>query len=151
MDALGSKTRWKKAPDQINDELLKTLSILIVDDYPRVLEAIIPSLIANMADARFILYRDQSSGGIVAEIMKLKPDVLLMDYQLGNMNGAYLTEQLRKRKYAGCIIGFSSARENIPKFTAAGTNGCIEKQTFDIEKDVLPEIARIVTVFRQAE
>ena len=56
-------------------------------------------------------------------------DVVLMDNHMPRMNGTAATEEMRRRGYAGVVIGITGDDDDVTRqeFLAAGANACLVK------------------------
>jgi len=56
-------------------------------------------------------------------------DVILIDNHMPRMNGTTATQEMRRRGYAGVIIGITGDDDELTKqeFLTAGANGCLVK------------------------
>lgn len=84
---------------------MEKISILLVDDHKLIRESW--SIILS-SDPRFIVIGDTSSVEEAVEISKtIKPDIVLMDVNLGNVNGFDATKLIMKARPESKVIGIS--------------------------------------------
>jgi DNA-binding NarL/FixJ family response regulator len=76
----------------------KRRSILLVDDHPAVREGVAVAI--NQTDDLAVCGHAPSASAAMAEIARLKPDVVLADISLENSNGVELIKDIRSR-YSG--------------------------------------------------
>jgi DNA-binding NarL/FixJ family response regulator len=107
--------------------------LLCVDDSPEML-----GVLVDMLRAEFMVVGALTSSSAMAEAANLRPDIILLDVDLGDASGFVVAEQLRR---AGCPakIVFLSVHENVEFVDAAreiGASGYIFKSqiTRDLKK-----------------
>jgi DNA-binding NarL/FixJ family response regulator len=105
--------------------VVRRLRVLIGDDNPAMLEAVTQMLqdeyqiVGALAEAR----------AIVTQVPKLKPDILVLDISMGDMNGFEITRQLRSDLCRSKII-FLTVHEELEFIRAAfdaGASGYVFK------------------------
>lgn len=105
-----------------------TITILCVDDHPLVRKGI-ASIIANEANMKLV---GEAGGGHEAVDMfrSLRPDVILMDLRMPDMDGTEATKQIRKIDPEAKIIALTSydGDQDIYKAIEAGVRGYILKE-----------------------
>ncbi len=105
-----------------------TITILCVDDHPLVRKGI-ASIIANEANLKLV---GEAGGGHEAVDMfrSLRPDVVLMDLRMPDMDGIEATKQIRKIDPEAKIIALTSydGDQDIYKAIEAGVRGYILKE-----------------------
>jgi DNA-binding NarL/FixJ family response regulator len=107
--------------------------LLCVDDSPEMLEIIVDMLHTEFT----IVGALTSASSALAEVPKLKPDIILLDVDLGDMTGFMAAEKLRS---AGCPakVVFLSVHESIEFVEAArkvGAAGYVFKS--QISRDLM--------------
>lgn len=67
--------------------------------------------------------------GLAAPHATASFDVVLIDNHMPRMNGTTATQEMRRRGYAGVIIGITGDDDDVTKqeFMTAGANGCLVK------------------------
>ncbi len=105
-----------------------TITILCVDDHPLVRKGI-ASIIANETNLKLV---GEAGGGHEAVDMfrSLRPDVVLMDLRMPDMDGIEATKQIRKLDPDAKIIALTSydGDSDIYKTIEAGVRGYILKE-----------------------
>lgn len=105
-----------------------TITILCVDDHPLVRKGI-ASIIANEANMKLV---GEAGGGHEAVDMfrSLRPNVVLMDLRMPDMDGIEATKQIRKIDPEAKIIALTSydGDQDIYKAIEAGVRGYILKE-----------------------
>ncbi len=82
--------------------------LLCVDDSPEVLE-----ILVDLLQSEFAIVGALSSGtAALVEAADLKPDIILLDVDLGDLNGFFVAEQLRRNGCPARIV-FLSVHEGI--------------------------------------
>jgi DNA-binding NarL/FixJ family response regulator len=92
--------------------------LLCVDDSPEMLEALV-----DLLQWEFLIVGTLSSGSLaIGQAANFKPDIILLDVDLGDANGFRVAEQLRS---SGCParIVFLSVHESIDFVRAAQDSG----------------------------
>ena len=93
--------------------------ILIIDDDPTVLEM----MEAALKDENFDVKTLSNSRNAVAEVMAFKPDVLLLDYLMGDINGGEICHQIKSSTFTSHIkVIIISAYPRV--FESLGSYGC---------------------------
>ncbi len=85
----------------------KTLKLLLVDDNITNLSM----LVSALEPLGFDVYVADSGKSALAEMDKISPDAVLMDFRMPDMNGMEVVKQMRARGFAGKIIGVSATLE----------------------------------------
>ena len=94
-------------------------------------------VVATNGHAEFFHHTGEEPQQIVAEILKLDPDIVLMDENLhGNVRGTSLTRDLARTGFKGKIVGFSSDPSLARAFEQAGAVGMLRKSAFRIEENL---------------
>jgi DNA-binding NarL/FixJ family response regulator len=119
----------------------ETKTLLWIDDCPKMLNVLVEivepefKIIGTLVSARFAIEKAK----------ELQPDIILLDIDLGDMNGFSVAEQLRD---SGCRakIVFLSAHENV-EFTKAaqalGADGYVFKS--QIVRKLLTTLRKVVS------
>jgi len=106
---------------------MKTVRIMLVDDHPLIREAI-GHLIASAPD--FKLVGDANDGNECLErIGELRPDILVLDIAMPEMNGEYVAREVRRRHPQVKIIALSgyADRQFVRAMTKAGAKAYVVK------------------------
>ena len=91
----------------------------------------------------YILHKEQTTGGLLAEISEQNPDIILLDYHLANgLKGDRLAEVLKLEGVGAKLIGFSSETEAKEHFKKVGVEA-VEKDGGNPKKS-LKEIAGLI-------
>lgn len=105
------------------------IRILLVDDHTILREGI-RSLLEHQSD--FEVVAEASNGRQAVELVrKLKPDVVLMDIAMPQLNGIHATEQIRRETRCThiLILTHHESEEYIRRALAAGASGYLLKDT----------------------
>jgi DNA-binding NarL/FixJ family response regulator len=105
--------------------VVRRLRVLIGDDNPAMLEAVIQIL---QEDYQVVGALAEASA-VVAQVPKLKPDILVLDISMGDMNGFEITRRLRSDSCRSKII-FLTVHEELEFIRAAfdaGASGYVFK------------------------
>ena len=105
--------------------MVRRLRVLIGDDNPAMLEAVTQML---QEDYQVVGALAEASA-VVAQVPKLKPDILLLDISMGDMNGFEITRRLRSDLCRSKII-FLTVHEELEFIRAAfdaGASGYVFK------------------------
>lgn len=152
MAACGSNWQHTRVPDDLPGyKSLKGRRIMQIDDSDPILESFAPNLVVA-TDGNFtpLLYSGQSEEDVVAAVVASGAEIVLMDYSLDsdNMNGARLTEALRRKGLAIKIIGFTSEGDSMRFLISAGADGCVVKKSIDSVGSIL-RVAEFVEGLKQ--
>lgn len=77
--------------------------LLLVDDHPAVLDY----LVARLEPEFVIVGRVTSGAEVLGQVTKLSPHIIILDLNLGDMNGFQVIAALRKRACAAKVIFLS--------------------------------------------
>jgi DNA-binding NarL/FixJ family response regulator len=118
----------------LNDiEFTGTIRVLCVDDHPLVRKGI-ASILANEADMELV---GEANNGLEAvELFKeYKPDVVLMDLRMPELDGTSATRMIRQEAPDAKIIALTSydGDQDIYRALEAGVRGCILKEMVHTE------------------
>lgn len=118
---------------------MKTIRVMVVDDHKLIREGII-SLILEL-DENILLWGEAENGMKAISLLEKKedkPDVILMDVNMPDMNGIECTEEISKRYPDIKVLSLSMMKQgvHIQKMLKAGAAGYILK---DCDKDELKE------------
>ena len=105
--------------------MVRRLRVLIGDDNPAMLEAVTQML---QEDYQVVGALAEASA-VVAQVPKLKPDILVLDISMGDMNGFEITRRLRSDLCRSKII-FLTVHEELEFIRAAfdaGASGYVFK------------------------
>jgi DNA-binding NarL/FixJ family response regulator len=105
--------------------VVRRLRVLIGDDNPAMLEAVTQML---QEDYQVVGALAEASA-VVAQVPKLKPDILVLDISMGDMNGFEITRRLRSDLCRSKII-FLTVHEELEFIRAAfdaGASGYVFK------------------------
>ncbi|NML21916.1 response regulator transcription factor [Pseudoflavitalea sp. G-6-1-2] len=105
------------------------IKVIIIDDHPIVLEGL-KNLLSNRDDMSLAGYFENGKSGIEA-IGKLDPNVVLLDINLPDIDGAEICRQLRKHDKDIRIIALSVHNERtvIKNMLNSGANGYVLKNS----------------------
>jgi DNA-binding NarL/FixJ family response regulator len=107
----------------------KTITVLLAEDHAIVRQGL--SALLN-ADGNFKMVGEARNGREAVELaLKLKPEVILMDIAMPELNGLEATRQILTANPSARIIILSAHSDNeyIERSTEAGVCGFLEKQT----------------------
>jgi len=87
----------------------------------------------------------KGDGRVVQEVLRLNPQVLLLDFHLGSFNGFYLLQQLRDKGFSQFVILLTMNREKRIRDAARhhGANGFVTKEVDG--EELLAGIIQLVT------
>ena len=108
---------------------LKPIAILLADDHSIVRQGL--SALLN-ADGHFLIVGEAKTGREAVDMaVMLKPDVILMDIAMPELNGLEATRQILAANNASKVIVLSahSDDEYIKRMCSVGVSGFLEKQT----------------------
>lgn len=120
---------------------MSPIRILLTDDSPEFLESAAHFL---SLDPRIEVIGQASSGGdALRQLAWLKPDVVLMDLVMPDMDGLEATRQIKKRPDAPLVIMLTI--ENNPEYRATalavGADGFVTKSEFGMQ--LLPLVCTV--------
>ena len=104
------------------------LRLVIVDDHP-VVRAGLEGMLASQAD--FVVVGEASSGLEAVELTeRLRPDVVIMDLRMANMDGTEAITQIRQRQLSTPILVLTSyeSSADILRALEAGATGYLLKE-----------------------
>ena len=123
---------------------------LIVDDHPLFLEGI--SMLVDRLDGIELAGRCDTGEAAVETLMADPPDLVVMDFQLGDITGLDVLTEIAQRGLTVRAL-FVSGRlqdDDAYRLVEAGALGIIEKDaTFDQIADAITRVARGETVLSQ--
>ena len=123
---------------------------LIVDDHPLFLEGI--SMLVDRLDGIELAGRCDTGAAAVETLMADPPDLVVMDFQLGDITGLDVLTEITQRGLTVRAL-FVSGRlqdDDAYRLVEAGALGIIEKDaTFDQIADAITRVARGETVLSQ--
>jgi two-component system, chemotaxis family, response regulator PixG len=112
--------------------------ILCVDDSPEMLD-----ILTEMLDSRFLVVGALTSGAaVLAQVAVLKPDIILLDIDLGDMNGFLLAQRLRDMECRAKIV-FVSAHEGRPFVKAAHDAGAAFVGKSQLTRDLVKTLLKV--------
>jgi DNA-binding NarL/FixJ family response regulator len=125
------------------DANVRVIRILLVDDHP-IIRAGLSSLIANERDMH-IAGEGTNGREAVAQYRALRPDVMLLDIQMPEMNGIEVIEAIRARHLSARIIVLTTYSGDVlaQRALKAGAQGYVLKAM--IRKDLLDTIRAVHT------
>lgn len=147
LEALGSKARWKRAPEFLESyEPLRGKILVMVDDVREVLESFAPHLItATDGSASFIEYKGQKLNELLDQILQYNPNIVLLDYHLSDqLKGTEVSRALHATGFTGESIGFSSDPSVTREFEDSDATGCIDKNASYPEESV-QKLAQLIS------
>ena len=122
----------------------------VVDDHPLFLEGI--SMLVERLDGVELAGRYDSGEEAIQRITDEAPDVVVMDFQLGDITGLDVLRELNDRGVAVRVLFVTGRLEDDDAYRLieAGASGIIEKDaTFDEIADAIGRVARGETVLSQ--
>jgi two-component system, NarL family, response regulator len=129
------------APSGLSALCTKVIRILAVDDHP-VFRAGLSSLVANERDMQIV---GEAADGreAIARYHELRPDVILLDLQMPEMNGIEVIEAIRERYLSARIIVLTTYAGDVlaQRALKAGAQGYVLKGM--IRKDLLDTIRSV--------
>ena len=120
--------------------MVRRLRVLIGDDNPAMLEAVTQML----KDEYQVIGALAEASAVVAQVPKLKPDILVLDISMGDMNGFEITRRLRS-DYCRSKIIFLTVHEELEFIRAAfdaGASGYVFKSRMN--KDLRTAINTVI-------
>jgi len=143
---LGSDVVCDQLPRDLPEySVLKGKKIVIVDDLLRVAERLLPELMVatgGTADA-VIQGQDMTMGGILRQVMDIKPDYVLMDRNLIRVRGADVVTYLSMRRPDIKCIGFSSENGFEKEFKEAGAIASVLKRP-ESPEECIKDLAKVL-------
>ena len=113
---------------------MKTIRVLIVDDQPQVREGL--ATLLKLASSRTspgieVVGEAQSGVEAIAQARVLQPDVVLMDLEMGGMDGYTATRQIKALQPAPRVIILSmhNGPQALQRAQAAGADAYVMKGT----------------------
>jgi DNA-binding NarL/FixJ family response regulator len=126
-----------------SDANARVIRVLVVDDHP-IIRAGLSSLIANESDMQIV---GEGANGCqaVAQYHALRPDVMLLDIQMPEMNGIEVIEAIRARYLSARIIVLTTYAGDVlaQRALKAGAQGYVLKAM--IRKGLLDTIRAVHT------
>jgi two-component system, NarL family, nitrate/nitrite response regulator NarL len=117
--------------------------VLIVDDHPVFLEGV--GMLVERLDGVELAGRCDSGEAGIKALIEDPPDVVVLDFQLGDMTGLDVLERIRERGVDVRVL-FVSGRlqgEDAYRLVEAGVHGILEKDaTFNEIADAITKVAR---------
>jgi DNA-binding NarL/FixJ family response regulator len=135
----------KKTSDPLSEAKppAKRRSILLVDDHPAVREGVAVAI--NQTDDLTVCGHAASAAAAMAEIARLKPDVVLADISLENSNGIELIKDIRSR-YSGklpvLVLSMHDEALYAERVLHAGARGYLMKN--ESMKTVIEALRRVL-------
>ena len=94
--------------------MTERLRVLLADDNPAILE-----VVKHLLEREFqIVGALEQASAVVRQAPEIKPDVLILDISMGELNGFEITRELRKEKCVSKII-FLTVHEELEFIRAA--------------------------------
>ena len=102
-----------------------TMSAVVVEDDDDVAEV----LVRTLRTEGFAVQHARSGGHAVAEILTRRPDVVVLDLGLPDMDGLEVCSRIRADGFGGCVIVVSARAEDglLAAITAAGADDFLPK------------------------
>lgn len=101
------------------------MKILIADDQADVRNAL--KLLLEQVEGSFLIYEADDMDSLYSQLERLKPDLLLLDWELSDRNMADSVPQMRKLAPGISIIALSVRPEAEDMAKAAGANAFVSK------------------------
>jgi DNA-binding NarL/FixJ family response regulator len=120
--------------------LVEVKKLLCVDDSVEML-----NILVEFLESDFSIVGTLSSGSsVVATAARLNPDIILLDVDLGDMNGFHVAEQLRSSGCRARIVFLSvhESRDFIEAAEALGAAGYVSKS--QIDRDLLKTLRSVM-------
>ena len=110
---------------------MKKIKVLIVDDHEMIRDGVCTMLKYECDQYTFITEEAENGKNAIAKIKKSHYDVVLMDYQMPNLNGAETTQKILTFKPNIPVLILSSYNESVTirNCIKAGAKGYILKNT----------------------
>jgi len=102
-----------------------SMKILIADDQADVRNAL--KLLLEQVEGSFLIYEADDMDSLYSQLERLKPDLLLLDWELSDRNMADSVPQMRKLAPGISIIALSVRPEAEDMAKAAGANAFVSK------------------------
>lgn len=122
----------------VGTENLRDKKITMLDDQEIVFGTFVPRLLAETnGNAAFIYHQGQTVEEIIDELIKTKPDAVLIDYNLANgIKGSDLVKILNQKEFSGKVFGFSTDMRANLAFKEANASGVIYKDLNNTESPI---------------
>src|SRR3974377_187326 len=122
--------------------MLAPIRILLVDDF-QLWRHLVESMLKKHTEVRLV---GEAADGLAAiqRAFKLKPDLILMDIGLPNLNGIHAAEQIRRSIPSTKILflAFNNDSQVIQMLLDSGAHGYVLKT--DAATELLPAIEAVV-------
>jgi DNA-binding NarL/FixJ family response regulator len=107
--------------------LFSMISVLIVDDHP-VMRELLCEVLETHAGLS-VIAEAQNGEDALGHVIRLQPDIALIDINLPTMSGVELTKLIKLRSPMTAIIGLTAGGPNTTDVSilAAGANAVIDK------------------------
>jgi DNA-binding NarL/FixJ family response regulator len=125
--------------------VVQPLRILLADDSPDILDAVKNELQPDYIVAGAVL----DAASVLREVPNLKPDLIILDISMGDLNGFEITRQLKANKCPSKII-FLTVHEEFEFVRAAfdaGASGYVFKSRLSSDLRVAIEAVRAGKIF----
>ncbi len=136
---LHGKTRGE-APQEVESV---ASSVLLVDDNPVFLR-ILSRFLTEQSDGEVRVVGTVLGGrDAAAEAFRLRPDIIVLDLQMGDVSGLELLPRLRAQPLGAhlIVLTFKDAASHRSEVLEAGADAFVEKAC--LERDLLPVIRRL--------